>query len=58
MMDTCMTCGEPLTESGVCVNVDCSTAQEQATRAAQRQTAKATAAAAQPSAWTSTGRVD
>lgn len=56
----CEVCGRPLDPNGICINIDCTKAQEQATRAAARDTAKATAAAASssPNAFTSTGRVD
>lgn len=54
----CETCGEPLNESGHCINIDCERAQEDATRGAARDTAKATARAAEPNAFTSAGRVD
>lgn len=58
---TCTTCNEPVNDQGCCINVDCATAQQQATRGAARETAKATAGYAmanEPSAWTSSGRVD
>jgi hypothetical protein len=57
----CPECHRPLEADGeTCLNVNCSRAQEQATRAASRQTAKAgaVAAATSPRAFTSSGRVD
>lgn len=55
----CNECGTP-TNNGICTNVDCCTAQHQATRGASRATAKAGAMAAsqEPRAFTSSGRVD
>lgn len=55
----CDECGAQ-TMNGVCVDVECIAAREEATRDGARSTAKATASATreQPSAWTSAGRVD
>lgn len=56
----CPECGNT-TEGGICLNVNCCTAQDQATRQAARSTAKTSAAAAamrEPRAFTSAGRVD
>jgi hypothetical protein len=51
----CGTCGEPLSESGRCLNVECSAAVEEACRTAARETRKASAP---PRAFTFSGNVD
>lgn len=58
--ERCYNCNEPLNERRQCINIDCRIAQEQATAAAGRDTAKTTAGAARndPRAFTSSGRVD
>jgi len=59
--ERCPECSELLSDGGTCLNVECRRAQEQATRSATRETAKATTAAAAgsaPQAWTRSGRVD
>lgn len=55
---TCSCCKQPLNAAGRCLNVDCTKAAEQATRAAARETRKATAGDSSPRAFTSSGRVD
>jgi hypothetical protein len=56
----CECCGKPLNENGHCINIDCKVAQDQAAQGAARSTRKATtlAAANNPRAFTSSGRVD
>jgi len=59
-METCHECGAPLNDYSECMNVNCATAQRQATVMASRSSAKATALATkdEPRAFTSSGRVD
>lgn len=57
-MTQCPECKATSLQDGVCLNVDCPSAQRAATREASRSTAKATARTDRPAAFSSSGRVD